>query len=702
MAHARVAGHAYRALVGSGGVCLVTIGVLAFTLPHLHGSTVAHAWVWGAVAPLYLVGLLAVIMRPDHLSARWLGAAGALMAIETLGRRLMSLVGDVGIAWWVVGSVGLQVAVLATAAAIASVLVVFPDEHHRYPYQRRVLWVIWLYPVVVPALLLVSTPSLYLPMAGGGPEIANPLFTSARSWLGTAAEGAFHWRVVLWAIGAAAMVVRHHRASPGARRRFGWPLAAAVVLTTLDAASRLVVELDVLPGTGRRLIFFGLIPGMILLSVSILVAVTRHRLMGLDLWLRRTILFGGASAVIALAYLGFAGLVGVAAGSQISLGVGVLVTLVAIVALYPARGRLDAWARRWVFGRSVTGTEVLRRVGDTIEDAHDTSQLGTNLVRTVVDSLELEWARMSLSAEAGGPSCPVAAFGVGEDDPAVPDLVVPLTDGGETFGLFECGPKRAGELTKADEVLLAAVARQAALAVRSVRLASELESRLAELGRQAEELSASRSRLVQAQMVERHRIERNIHDGVQQEIIASIAKIRLARNQLARDPDRAEVTLASLQDHTRRMLENLRELSRGIHPPVLTHHGLVEALRTQAGMLPIDIHVDVAADIRESRFPDEVEEAAYYVASEGLTNVLKHARTGQATVKLGMDGGRLVVAVIDNGCGCDPVTPPGSGLVGLRDRLGSLGGELSIVSKPGDGTTLRAALPTRAAGHHAP
>jgi signal transduction histidine kinase len=268
-------------------------------------------------------------------------------------------------------------------------------------------------------------------------------------------------------------------------------------------------------------------------------------------------------------------------------------------------------------------------VGDTIEDAHDTSQLGTNLVRTVVDSLELEWARMSLSAEAGGPSCPVAAFGVGEDDPAVPDLVVPLTDGGETFGLFECGPKRAGELTKADEVLLAAVARQAALAVRSVRLASELESRLAELGRQAEELSASRSRLVQAQMVERHRIERNIHDGVQQEIIASIATIRLARNQLARDPDRAEATLASLQDHTRRMLENLRELSRGIHPPVLTHHGLVEALRTQAGMLPIDIHVDVAPDIRESRFPDEVEEAAYYVASEGLTNVL--SMPGQGT-----------------------------------------------------------------------
>jgi signal transduction histidine kinase len=404
--------------------------------------------------------------------------------------------------------------------------------------------------------------------------------------------------------------------------------------------------------------------------------------------------------MIALAYLGLAGLLGLAAGRQASLGVGVLVTLMAVVALYPVRGRLDRWARRWVFGRSVAGTEVLRRVGDTLEDAHDVSQLGTNLVRTVVDGLDLQWARMSLSADGDGPNYPVAMVGVGADETAVADLVVPLSNGGESVGLLECGPKRDGELTKADEALVTTVAQQAALALGNVRLTAELESRLDELSRQADELAASRSRIVQAGMEERHRIERNIHDGVQQEIIASIAKIRLARNQMARDPNVAEATLASLQDDAGRMLDNVRELSRGIHPPVLTHRGLVEALRTQASVLPIDVRVEVAPVVRDARFPDEVEEAAYYVVSEGLTNVLKHAGTDEATVTLDADGGELIVEVTDRGRGCGGGWAPGSGLVGLRDRLNSLGGELHMHGRAGGGTALRAVLPLEVAHRH--
>lgn len=696
-----VASYAYRSLVAAGGVGLTAVVVLAFTLPHTYGSTVVHAWAWGAVAPLYLVGLLAVIVRPDHLSARWLGAAGSLIAIETVARRLLPQLSDVSAGWWVANAVFLQVAILATAAAIASVLVVFPDDHTRYPYQKQVLWAIWLFVAVVPAALLVSQPSLHFFPSWSGPDLTNPVFVSGLAPLGAVAEIAYNWRVVLWAVGVVAMVVRFRRASHEASRQFRWPLVAAVTLTTLDTTYRALEQAELLPAPlGTRLVFFGLVPGLVLLSVSILVALVRHRLIGIDLWLRRTILFGGASAVIALAYLGLAGSVGWAAGEQLSVGVGVLVTLVAVVAFYPARRRLDAWARRWVFGRSVAGTEVLRRVGDTVEDAHDVSHLGANLVQTIVDSLGLQWARMSLSANASAASHPVAVSGVGEDESAVSDLVVPLTDGGETVGILECGPKREGELTKADETLLATVARQAALAVRNIRLASELESRLDELARQATELSASRSRLVHAQMEERHRIERNIHDGVQQEVIAAIAKIRLARNQLERDPELAGATLAGLQDDTRRMLDNLRELSRGIHPPVLTHRGLVEALRAQTALLPIDVHLDAAPEMRETRFPDEVEEAAYYVVSEGLTNVLKHAGVEAAIVKLCMDGGWLTVEVIDQGRGCAARSEPGSGIVGLRDRLGSIGGDLHIDSRVGDGTTMRAVLPTQVVGRH--
>jgi signal transduction histidine kinase len=198
-------------------------------------------------------------------------------------------------------------------------------------------------------------------------------------------------------------------------------------------------------------------------------------------------------------------------------------------------------------------------------------------------------------------------------------------------------------------------------------------------------------------MAERHRIERNIHDGVQQEIIAALAKVRLARNQLTRDPAVAETTLAGLQDDTYRMLDNLRELSRGIHPSVLTHQGPVQALRTQAALLPINVHVDVATDLRDARFPDEVEEAAYYVVSEGLTNVLKHADTDEATVRLAMDDRQLTIEVADRGRGCVPGAVTGSGIVGMRDRLGSIGGELRVDGRPGHGTTLRANLPIQVA-----
>jgi signal transduction histidine kinase len=115
--------------------------------------------------------------------------------------------------------------------------------------------------------------------------------------------------------------------------------------------------------------------------------------------------------------------------------------------------------------------------------------------------------------------------------------------------------------------------------------------------------------------------------------------------------------------------------------------------------LPIDVEIDVAPEVSGTRFPDEVEEAAYYVISEGLANVLKHAATDQATVKLATTDGSLTVQVIDHGQGCDTNRPPGSGIVGLRDRLGSIDGELRLESQPGDGMILAAVLPLRAVDH---
>ena len=357
-------------------------------------------------------------------------------------------------------------------------------------------------------------------------------------------------------------------------------------------------------------------------------------------------------------------------------------------------GVLDARWSTWFEGMHLSTdangtTTIAGPVGKTLEDAYDCDQLAANLAEAIVDGLSLERARVALRNGDEDTSEPVAAVGVCLHDRAVSDLVVPLTNKGETVGFVECGPKRRADLSAADEQPVATVANQGALAVRNARLAAELEQRL-------EELAASRSRIVAAQTAERRRIERYIHDGVQQEIVASIVKLRLARNQLARDPGEAADTLAELQDDTRRILESLRELSRGIHPLVLTHRGLTDALDTQARHLPLQVRIDAAAEVRAARYAEDVETTAYYVISEGLTNVLKHAGTAEATIRLRASNGDLIAEVIDRGVGgADPTGTAGSGLVGLRDRVESVGGRLHVDSTPAVGTTLRAVLPAR-------
>jgi hypothetical protein len=191
------------------------------------------------------------------------------------------------------------------------------------------------------------------------------------------------------------MVFRYRRASPDVRQQFQWPLAAGLLLIPFAVTSRL-------SGPGAPLQFGGLVPGYALLSGSILVAILRHRLIGVALWLRRSILLGGASAVIALAFLGLAWALGLAVGQRASLGVAVLATLAAVVAFQPARRRLDTVARRWVFGSSVAGSELLRRAGETLEDAYDAKQLTSNLAETIVAGLGLDWVRVLLNCPGSG------------------------------------------------------------------------------------------------------------------------------------------------------------------------------------------------------------------------------------------------------------------------------------------------------------
>jgi signal transduction histidine kinase len=204
----------------------------------------------------------------------------------------------------------------------------------------------------------------------------------------------------------------------------------------------------------------------------------------------------------------------------------------------------------------------------------------------------------------------------------------------------------------------------------------------------AAELNASRARIVEAGDAERRRLERNLHDGAQQRLVAIAFTLRLLATRLAPDSE-AEQLLATARAELTASLEELRELARGLHPAVLRSHGLAAALDTLATRAPVQ--VDLTVDL-QGRVGGPVEVAAYYVVAEALTNVAKYAAAGSATVEVGRSGPHLTVEVTDDGVGgADP--DAGSGLRGLADRVEALGGRLDVSSPGGLGTTVVAAIP---------
>jgi signal transduction histidine kinase len=212
-----------------------------------------------------------------------------------------------------------------------------------------------------------------------------------------------------------------------------------------------------------------------------------------------------------------------------------------------------------------------------------------------------------------------------------------------------------------------------------------------------EELRASRQRLVAAQDQERRRIERNIHDGAQQQLVALAVKLRLADALVGKDERKAHAMLADLQAETSDALENLRDLARGIYPPLLADKGLVAALEGQARKSTIPVTVDGDGI---GRYPQDVEAAVYFCALEALQNVAKYAGAGRVVVRLAAPDGALRFEVEDDGRGFDPAAASGSGLTNMRDRVDALGGTLDVRSRPGTGTTVAGSIPVgeRASG----
>jgi PAS domain S-box-containing protein len=211
---------------------------------------------------------------------------------------------------------------------------------------------------------------------------------------------------------------------------------------------------------------------------------------------------------------------------------------------------------------------------------------------------------------------------------------------------------------------------------------------ITERKRQEEEIRASRARLLGAESNARRQLERNLHDGAQQRLVALSVQLRLIESKLREHPDAASELLGQARTELAHALEELRELARGIHPAVLTDRGLGPALASLVGRAPIPIDLHAPAE----RLPAPVEAAAYYVVAEAITNIVKYARASSAVVRVTQDDGVLAVTIADDGVGgADPSV--GTGLRGLVDRVSALDGSLVVESPPGEGTSVRAEIP---------
>jgi signal transduction histidine kinase len=298
--------------------------------------------------------------------------------------------------------------------------------------------------------------------------------------------------------------------------------------------------------------------------------------------------------------------------------------------------------------------------------------------------------REALAHALGDPSLELALW--------LPEHGLYVDVGGRPLELPGPGAKRAVTVLGDADAPVAALIHDRALLERrallkaagaAARLALENERLQAELRAQLAELRASRARIVRAGDEERRRLERDLHDGAQQRLLALGLALQLSRAQLASDANGAAELLSEADAELRAALDELRELARGIHPAALTEHGLAAALDTVADRSPIPVTI---TELPHDRLPAPAEAAAYFLVTEALANVAKYAHASRVRVRVVREHGRALVDVQDDGVGgADPTR--GSGLRGLCDRVHALDGELAIESAPGHGTHLHAEIP---------
>jgi signal transduction histidine kinase len=667
--------------------------------PTARSGRAARVFAW-AVVPLYLAGIAVYLVIDDRLGSPgldiaegvllWIGfgmfaAMGALL----VGKRPRNAVG------WVMASAALLVVAGATGDVYAAWVMTTRGE----PDALAVLgaWLQSWYWLALLALSFIALPLLFpdgrLPsrrwrpaawIAAVGPvglvvtgmvtetltgqdvdyRIANPIGIDGAP--GAEESPLFPVFGVPMAFGLllalAAVVARFRRSRGAERQQMKWFVVAAAPLLALPVGELLPGWLGGIP---MMLVLFGL-------PVAIAVAVLRYRLDGIDVVINRTLVYGALTLLVIGVYVLVVGYLGAALRREDDLTISLVATGIVAVLFAPARVRLQRAVDRLLYGRRNEPYAALAQLGERLEGTLAPGAVLPAIVSAVREALRLPYVAVRLADDAP----PVTA-----GEPVATTETLPLVHQGEPVGSLVLGlrPGEAG-FSPADRRLLGDLARQAGVAVSTVRLTADLQR--------------SRERLVTAREEERRRLRRDLHDGLGAQLAGLTVQTGVLRGLICRDPAAAEALAGELRGELRTAIADIRRLVHGLRPPALDELGLVGALQRLAESCGADglaVEVDVPGAL--PTLPAAVEVAAYRIVQEALTNVVRHAGARSCRVRLGADAGALTVEVTDDGTGIAAAVTPGVGLSSMRERAAETGGACEVTAAPDGGTRVLARLP---------
>jgi len=628
-----------------------------------------------SLLPFPIVGLLIALRQPENAIGWLLLAIGftwffgeALTGYGTYGVAMSRLPADT---WTLAFTDMLWVPPIGLMGTFT--LLLFPDGHLPSPRWR---WFAWLCAVV----LVVSCVGILVgasTMADSGfPNLANPFAIPSLEFLQVS--------LVLFPfciLGSAGSLVVRYRRSRGTERDQLKLLAFAAATV---AASYLVIMLLSIGSTSSNTPgWLGVAQTLVIFSFSLIplaigVAILRHGLYEIDLIIRKTVRYAVLVALLVAILVGallIVGALAVGSGGGLRENPTALVAIGAAIGLAfsPLRRLTARIADRLVFGDRSNPYEVLSEFSGRVGDAYAAEDVLPRMAQVLGMGIGAQSAAVWLVSS--GELRAAAVWPADAEPPA--EVLVDVQHRGERLGALSVAMPPTEPLSGARENLMHDLASQAGLVLRNVLLIEELRS--------------SRRRLVAAQDDERRKIERNLHDGAQQQLVALAVQLKLARTMVERDPAKATALLDTLQGSATDALEDLRDLARGIYPPLLADKGLATALEAQArkAAVPVTVEADGVG-----RFPADVESAVYFSCLEALQNVAKYADAATARITLSDGSGELRFEIRDDGRGFDPsATSYGTGLQGIADRLAALGGELVVTSAPGDGTAVAGRLP---------